>query len=106
VNLGQFILIFLLRAYRILVSPVLTTLFGPQGLGCRFSPTCSQYALEAVQRHGAVRGAALATSRLCRCHPWGGRGEDPVPPKDSQTPQTGMSAPQVNAEFTYRSNGS
>ncbi|HTT87725.1 MAG TPA: membrane protein insertion efficiency factor YidD [Acidimicrobiales bacterium] len=46
---------------------------------CRYWPTCSNYALEAVERHGAGRGAWLALRRVARCHPWGGRGVDPVP---------------------------
>lgn len=46
---------------------------------CRYWPTCSQYALEAVETHGAARGAWLAARRLARCHPWGGAGVDPVP---------------------------
>jgi len=46
---------------------------------CRFAPTCSSYAYEAVQVHGVARGGALAIHRLCRCHPWGGSGFDPVP---------------------------
>jgi putative membrane protein insertion efficiency factor len=46
---------------------------------CRFVPSCSTYASEALERHGAARGAWLATRRLCRCHPWGGSGLDPVP---------------------------
>jgi len=48
---------------------------------CRFVPSCSTYALEALQVHGAVRGSALAVRRLCRCHPWGSHGYDPVPEK-------------------------
>jgi uncharacterized protein len=59
---------------------VLAGVFGPMGLGCRFQPTCSQYALEAIQQHGSIRGCGLALGRLCRCHPWGGSGYDPVPP--------------------------
>jgi putative membrane protein insertion efficiency factor len=47
---------------------------------CRFSPSCSAYALEALQRHGALRGSWLAVRRVGRCHPWGGSGLDPVPP--------------------------
>ncbi|MEZ5181105.1 MAG: membrane protein insertion efficiency factor YidD [Acidimicrobiales bacterium] len=46
---------------------------------CRFTPTCSSYALEAIERHGAARGSWLAVRRLGRCHPWGGHGWDPVP---------------------------
>jgi putative membrane protein insertion efficiency factor len=79
VNLAQHILVLVLRVYRVTVSPVLAALTVPMGMGCRFSPTCSQYAQEAVQRHGALRGGALAVRRLCRCHPWGGSGSDPVP---------------------------
>lgn len=47
--------------------------------GCRFLPTCSEYAVQAIERHGAARGTALATRRLAHCHPWGGHGVDPVP---------------------------
>jgi putative membrane protein insertion efficiency factor len=47
---------------------------------CRYLPTCSTYALEALEVHGAGRGLWLTTRRLCRCHPWGGHGWDPVPP--------------------------
>jgi putative membrane protein insertion efficiency factor len=46
---------------------------------CRFTPTCSQYAVEALERHGAARGTWLAVRRLARCHPWGGHGYDPTP---------------------------
>jgi uncharacterized protein len=60
------------RAYQLLASPLLP----PR---CRFLPTCSDYALEALDSHGAVRGAGLALRRLVRCHPWGGHGYDPVP---------------------------
>ncbi|HIC64839.1 MAG: membrane protein insertion efficiency factor YidD [Paracoccus sp. (in: a-proteobacteria)] len=60
------------RAYRLVASPWL-------GNGCRFQPTCSEYALEALQRHGAFRGGWLAIRRIARCHPWGGHGHDPVP---------------------------
>jgi len=69
---------FLIRGYQLLVSPVLSFLGGP-GSGCRFQPTCSVYFLEALQRHGFFRGLWLGLRRLCRCHPWGGQGHDPVP---------------------------
>lgn len=62
-----------IRAYRLLLSPWI-------GHGCRFQPTCSVYALESLDRHGAGRGLMLTLRRLSRCHPWGGSGFDPVPP--------------------------
>lgn len=75
-NPAQHLLLFALRLYRWLVSPAITLLFGP---ACRFEPTCSVYAMGAVQRHGAVRGSWLAVKRVVRCQPWGGCGCDPVP---------------------------
>ena len=78
-NLAQRLLTLSLRAYQLMVSPVLHFLAGPLG-GCRFTPTCSGYAVQAVRAHGAARGAVLMVRRLCRCHPWGGWGSDPVPP--------------------------
>jgi hypothetical protein len=60
------------RAYRWFVSPMLP-------LACRFSPSCSEYAEEALGRHGAWRGSWLAARRLCRCGPWHSGGHDPVP---------------------------
>lgn len=77
-NIAQYSLILPIRIYRVAVSPALHALFGP-GAGCRYTPSCSLYALEAVKMHGALKGGWLAFSRLCRCHPWGGCGEDPVP---------------------------
>jgi uncharacterized protein len=62
----------IVRAYQLFISPLLLP-------SCRFLPTCSEYAAEAIERHGSVRGAALALRRLARCHPWGGSGYDPVP---------------------------
>jgi putative membrane protein insertion efficiency factor len=82
VNLLQYILIFAVRVYRLVLSPAQAFLFGPTG-GCRFTPTCSVYAMDAVREHGAVAGSVLAARRICRCHPWGGCGHDPVPPKKS-----------------------
>jgi|YelNatPaOPRAMG01_1025707.scaffolds.fasta_scaffold00801_22 putative membrane protein insertion efficiency factor len=78
-NLAQRIVIGALRVYRAVVSPVWSALASPWGLGCRFTPTCSQYAVEAVSRHGTVKGLGLALRRLSRCHPWGPWGYDPVP---------------------------
>ncbi|MDE0537114.1 MAG: membrane protein insertion efficiency factor YidD [Rhodospirillales bacterium] len=62
----------LIRGYQLFVSPIL-------GANCRYAPSCSQYAVEAIESHGAVRGSWLAVKRIGRCHPWGGSGYDPVP---------------------------
>jgi uncharacterized protein len=78
-NIFQYALIFALRVYQIFISPVLAAFLGPLSR-CRFTPTCSQYALEAVRLHGALVGGWLALRRLGRCHPWGASGEDPPPP--------------------------
>ena len=69
----QRLLIALVQGYRLLLSPWL-------GSSCRFEPTCSRYALEALQRHGAAHGSYLAARRILRCHPGCAGGHDPVPP--------------------------
>jgi putative membrane protein insertion efficiency factor len=61
-----------IRAWQLLFAPVLPP-------SCRYLPSCSHYAEEAIARHGALRGSWLALHRVCRCHPWGGSGYDPVP---------------------------
>ena len=65
-------LVVMIRIYQTCISPLTPP-------SCRFTPTCSQYALEALRRHGLLRGGWLALRRLSRCHPWGGSGYDPVP---------------------------
>jgi len=77
------ILKFLLRVYKWTLSPFLAFIAGPGG-GCRFEPTCSEYAVQAMEVHGLARGSWLALKRVCRCHPWGGMGYDPVPARDSR----------------------
>jgi len=72
----------LLRAYQVVLSP----LMGPR---CRFYPSCSNYAIEALRIHGAGRGSWLAARRICRCHPWHPGGVDPVPPRQSSTTACG-----------------
>lgn len=67
----------LIRLYQLVLSP----LFPPS---CRFTPSCSYYAMEAIGRHGPVYGLWLAIRRIARCHPWGGQGVDPVPDADNR----------------------
>ena len=69
----QSFLMALVRGYRLFLSPWL-------GSSCRFNPTCSAYALQALELHGAARGSYLTVRRLVRCHPWCVGGHDPVPP--------------------------
>lgn len=66
------VLVLLIRGYQAAISPLLPA-------SCRYTPSCSVYATEAIERYGAARGSWLAARRLLRCHPWGGTGHDPVP---------------------------
>ena len=72
-NPATFILRAAIRAYQWILAPVL-------GANCRYEPSCSAYAYEALGVHGPLRGSWLAICRIARCHPWGGFGYDPVPP--------------------------
>ena len=67
------LLLFLLKGYKLCISPFL-------GQNCRFYPSCSDYARDALVAHGALKGSLLAGRRLCKCHPWNAGGFDPVPP--------------------------
>jgi uncharacterized protein len=78
VRVLQLTLIALVRLYRWLISPAKTFFFGSFA-GCRFTPSCSEYALEALHSHGPIKGSWLTFKRLIRCQPWGGCGHDPVP---------------------------
>ena len=78
------VLLLAIRAYQLILSPMLVFLFGGTA-GCRFTPTCSVYAADALREHGAVTGAMLAAKRICRCQPWGGCGHDPVPIKSQKS---------------------
>ncbi len=83
------LLLALIRAYQYLLRPLL-------GANCRFYPSCSEYAHEAVLVHGAARGSWLAVRRVCRCHPYHPGGLDPVPPPDDK-------GPRVSARGMHRS---
>lgn len=68
----ELLFLVLIKAYQLLLSPML-------GASCRYSPTCSQYGVEAIRRYGPFKGGWLTIKRISRCHPWGGHGHDPVP---------------------------
>lgn len=69
--------IFLVRVYQLVLSPILPN-------ACRYQPTCSHYMVEAIKVHGVLYGTWLGLKRISRCHPLGGHGEDPVPPKQDK----------------------
>jgi putative membrane protein insertion efficiency factor len=71
-------LILPIKVYQKVISPVLPN-------SCRYTPTCSHYAIESIKLHGPLKGAWLATKRIARCHPWGGQGHDPVPPNSDNS---------------------
>ena len=71
-NILVIVLIIPIKLYQVLISPLL-------GSSCRYSPTCSQYSIEAIKKHGPFKGSLLAVKRISSCHPWGGSGHDPVP---------------------------
>lgn len=71
-KLLSYIFIFLIRIYQYVISPILPN-------SCRYTPTCSQYGIEAIQKHGPIKGGWLAAKRIASCNPWGGHGHDPVP---------------------------
>ena len=98
----RYLIYAIIRFYQWVISPVIHTICGP-GSGCRFTPTCSQYFLEAVMKHGALRGSWLGIKRICRCHPRGGFGEDPVP---DTLPRRGKLASAEPAETDVENSGS
>ena len=71
------IMILLVKFYQYFISPLLPS-------SCRYTPTCSVYAIEALKVHGFIKGTILAVLRISRCNPWGGHGHDPVPPKGAK----------------------
>ncbi|KHL10505.1 hypothetical protein CLV56_1889 [Mumia flava] len=83
----KYVLIALLKAYRAVISPL-------YGQVCRYYPSCSAYALGAVETHGAVKGSWLAVRRLGRCHPWTAGGYDPVPPRSAAGGSSSPTSPR------------
>jgi putative membrane protein insertion efficiency factor len=81
------VLVLAIRAYQLTFSPAQAYLFGAAG-GCRYTPSCSTYAGQALREHGVLAGSALSVRRICRCHPWGGCGHDPVPAREIQPPKS------------------
>jgi len=86
----------LIRFYKLFISPVLHALGGP-GSGCRFTPTCSQYFLDAVETYGVLRGSWMGIKRIGRCHPWHEGGHDPVPPLSSPAAEAGGQKPEARS---------
>ncbi|MBZ5738186.1 membrane protein insertion efficiency factor YidD [Nocardioides mangrovi] len=86
----RWLLIGFLRAYRLLISPL-------YGQVCRYHPSCSAYALQAVTERGSIVGTWLAVRRLGRCHPWAAGGYDPVPPRSPRLRAGSTSSPQQGA---------
>lgn len=72
------VLVMMVRAYQVALSPMM-------GGACRFEPSCSNYMIEALEKHGAIKGMLLGLFRILRCHPFGRHGYDPVPPKGKWT---------------------
>ncbi|MBX6326711.1 MAG: membrane protein insertion efficiency factor YidD [Chthoniobacterales bacterium] len=95
---------FLVRIYQGTLSPALSLLCGPGG-GCRFTPTCSAYLLQAVETHGVFRGSWLGLKRLARCQPWGGCGYDPVPRRNPVAAALCAVAGAEQQCWTHRSGG-
>lgn len=84
----KYLLIGIIRAYQLVVSPWFPS-------SCRYHPTCSRYALEAVRRHGALKGGWLGLKRIARCHPWSAGGHDPVPDSRGHLPTTSGTSPDT-----------
>ncbi len=84
-----------IRGYQLFLSPFTVG-------SCRFAPSCSHYAMEAVERHGPVVGSWMAVRRLVRCNPWGGSGFDPVPPKASDCGHAAALSQKANIRVTAR----
>lgn len=92
-------LLLILRGYKFAISPML-------GQNCRFYPSCSEYAAQAIEAHGAAKGSWLAAKRLCKCHPWHEGGVDLVPEKKSASqPEVGISSGCTSGNPSEQTNG-
>ena len=94
-RLPRLLLIGLVRAYQLVLSPHLPS-------SCRYTPTCSAYAIQALRRYGAVKGLILSVHRVARCHPWGGHGYDPPRWFGEPHPAPSHDEPQVPADELRR----
>ena len=83
----KYLLIGIVRLYQLIFSPWIPP-------SCRYTPTCSHYAVEALKKHGALKGMWLSIKRVSRCHPWGGEGYDPVPEAEAKANTESHSKPQ------------
>ncbi|MFU8892301.1 MAG: membrane protein insertion efficiency factor YidD [Luteolibacter sp.] len=90
---ATFVIRMLIRFYQRFLNPMIKFTAGP-GAGCRFSPTCSNYFLQAVDAHGPLKGSWYGIRRIFRCHPWGGWGYDPVPTPRGSEPPAGNPPPE------------
>jgi putative membrane protein insertion efficiency factor len=95
-NLVRTLFVLPVRMYQYFISPALPP-------ACRFYPTCSAYAAEAILRHGVLRGTFLALRRLVRCHPFGGSGYDPVPPAECPLSQPETDKPYLKGQNKFSS---
>ncbi len=77
INALKWLIIGMVKLYQAMLSPLLP-------MACRYHPSCSEYAIQAIQQHGAFKGFYLAIKRISRCQPWGGKGYDPVPEKKTK----------------------
>jgi len=84
-----------IRIYQLFFAPLL-------GYNCRYLPSCSTYGIEAIERYGPVRGSWLTFKRVCRCHPWGGAGLDPVPSREADDQASKLTPDRVSATMLSR----
>jgi len=94
----KYLLIGLVRLYQLVISPYLPS-------SCRYHPTCSQYGIEALKQHGALKGSWLAIRRIARCHPWSDGGYDPVPQSHEHSHTHSHSQPNSKPELTKPDKG-